>query len=50
MQQHTPDFPFGFRLPTDMAAQIRATTRTEDRPRPRRFAPMLWRFADRTVD
>jgi hypothetical protein len=50
MHQHSPDFPFGFRLPTDVAANIRATAPTVDRPRRRRLAPMVWRFDDRTVD
>jgi hypothetical protein len=50
MYQHSPDFPFGFRLPTDVAAHIGATTPTVDRPRRRRLARMVRRFDHRTVD
>jgi hypothetical protein len=30
MRQHSPDFSFGFRLPTDVAAHIRAAAVTVD--------------------
>ena len=43
MPEHRPDFPFGFRLPTDVAARIRATAATEDGPRRRRLAAMVRR-------
>jgi hypothetical protein len=47
----TPDFPFGYRLPTDVATQIRAAaTSTSPRPRRLRLAPMVWRFDDRSAD
>jgi hypothetical protein len=50
MAPHSSDFPFGFRLPTDVAAHIRATAATVDRPRRRRLAPTVWRFDDRSVN
>jgi hypothetical protein len=50
MPKHDPDFPFGFRLPTDVAAQIRATSPGVDTPRRRRLAPRVWRFDDRSAD
>ena len=50
MPDQSPDFPFGFRLPTDVAEHIRATAPTVDRPRRRRLAPMVWHFDDRSVN
>jgi hypothetical protein len=50
MAQHSSGFPFGFRLPTDVAAHILATAATVDRPRRRRLAPMVWRFDDRSLN
>jgi hypothetical protein len=49
MPEHRPDFPFGFRLPTDVAAHIRATAATKDRPRRRRPAALVCRFDDRSA-
>jgi hypothetical protein len=47
----SPDFPFAFRLPTDVAAQIRATALPAvEVPRRRRLAPVVWRFDDRSAD
>jgi len=43
-----PDF--AFRLPADVAAQIRATAPGIDPPRRRRLAPRVWRFDDRWAD
>lgn len=48
MNEPRPDF--AFRLPADVAAQIRATAPAADRPRRRRLAPMVWRFDERSVD
>lgn len=45
-----PELPFAFRLPSDVAAQIRATAPVDDPPRRRRLAPRVWRFDDRGVD
>jgi hypothetical protein len=50
MPEHRPDFPFGFRLSTDVAANIRATAATEDRQRRRRLAALVWRFDDRSAN
>ena len=50
MTAPVPDFPFVFRLPSDVAAQIRATAPVVDLPRRRRLAPRVWRFDDREVD
>ena len=50
MPENSSDFLFGFRLPTDVAAHIRATAATVDRPRRRRLAPMVWRFDDRSMN
>jgi len=53
MPEHRPDFPFGFRLPTDVAANIRATAATaatEERPRRRRLAAMVRRSDDRSAN
>jgi hypothetical protein len=50
MPEHRPDFPFGFRLPTDVAANISATAATEDRPRRRRPAALVWRSDDRSAN
>jgi hypothetical protein len=44
MTAPVPDFPFAYRLPTDVAAQIRATAPAVPRSRRRRLAPMVWRF------
>ena len=50
MPEHRPDFPFGFRLPTDVAANIRATAATEDHPRRRRLPAMVRRSDDRSAN
>lgn len=50
MAEHRPDFPFGFRLPTDVVANIRATAATEDHPRRRGPAVMVRRSDDRSVN
>jgi hypothetical protein len=44
MTAPVPDFPFGYRLPTDVAAQIRVQAPAVPRSRRRRLAPMAWRF------
>jgi hypothetical protein len=48
MPEPRPDF--AFRLPADVAAQIRATAPGVDPPRRVRLAPRVWRFDDRGVD
>ena len=50
MPEHRPDFPFGFRLPTDVAANIRATAATDNGPQRRRPAAMVRRSDDRSVN
>jgi hypothetical protein len=50
MHQHSPDFPFGYRLPTDVAAHIRRDAPPVDRSRRRRRSPRAWRFGHRTAD
>jgi hypothetical protein len=47
MPEHSPDLPFGCRLPTDVAAHIGATSDPVDRPRRRRPAPIVRAFDDR---
>ena len=49
MTAPAPDFPFGYRLPTDVAAQIRATPPAAPRSRRLRLAPMVWRFDSGSV-
>jgi hypothetical protein len=48
MPEPRPDL--AFRLPADVAAQIRATAPGVDRPQRLRLAPRVWRFDDREVD
>ncbi|MCW2699898.1 MAG: hypothetical protein JWQ45_1433 [Blastococcus sp.] len=50
MPQHAPEFPFGFPLPKNVAAHIRATAAAVERPRRPRLAPMVWRSDDRSAD
>lgn len=50
MTPPSPELPFAFRLPTDVAAQIRATAPVVGPPRRRRLAPRVWRFDDRGSD
>jgi hypothetical protein len=49
MTAPVPDFPFGHRLPPDVAAQIRATAPSAPSSGHRRPAPMGWRFDSGSV-